>query len=157
MGSKYLSAFILSIRSLALPSCLTTAPASCDKTRIFSWHSCRLAPCLKLQLTFFAKILAKFYIKKKKYLENFQISEKKQFAEKVCRTFSWGGLGFANMSEDPKTHLKDTTFLTDTSKFKIGRNIASNRLKLINNKIKLKDLNDKMPTFKVKMKSIFLS
>ena len=46
---------------------------------------------------------------------------------------------------------------TDTNKFKIGKNIASNRLKLINKKIKLKDLNDKMSAFKVKMKSIFLS
>ena len=53
---------------------------------------------------------------------------------------------------------RNPTFLTtDTSKFKIGKNIASNRLKLINNKIKLKDLNDKMSAFKVKMKLIFLS
>ena len=35
--------------------------------------------------------------------------------------------------------------------------IASNRLNLINNKNKLKDFNDKIPAFKVKMKSIYLS
>ena len=53
---------------------------------------------------------------------------------------------------------RNPTFITkDISKFKIGKNMASNRLKLINNKIKLKDLNDKMSAFKVKMKMIFLS
>ena len=52
--------------------------------------------------------------------------------------------------------MNPTFLTTDTSKFKIGRNTASNRLKLINNKIKLKDLNDEMPAFKVKIKSIFL-
>ena len=37
---------------------------------------------------------------------------------------------------------RSPTFIaTDTSKFKIARNISSNRLKLINNKIKLKDFN----------------
>ena len=33
---------------------------------------------------------------------------------------------------------------------KIGRNITSNRLKTINNRINLTDLNDKMPMFKIK-------
>ena len=46
---------------------------------------------------------------------------------------------------------------TDTSYFKIGKNIASNRLRTINNKISLADLNDSMPTFKMKMKRPFLS
>ena len=46
---------------------------------------------------------------------------------------------------------------TDTSNFKIGKNIASNRLRTLNNKILLADLNDSMTTFKIKMKRLFLS
>ena len=46
---------------------------------------------------------------------------------------------------------------TDTGRFKIGKNIASNRLRTLNNKINLNDLNDKMATFKIKMKSFFLN
>ena len=46
---------------------------------------------------------------------------------------------------------------TDSSKFKIGKNITSNKLISINSKIQQKDLNDKMPVFKVKMKLLFLS
>ena len=46
---------------------------------------------------------------------------------------------------------------TDTCRFKIGKNIASNRLRTLNNKINLNDLNDKMATFKIKMKSFFLN
>ena len=46
---------------------------------------------------------------------------------------------------------------TDTCRFKIGKNIASNRLRTLNNKINLNDLNDKMATFKIKMKSLFLN
>ena len=34
---------------------------------------------------------------------------------------------------------------------------ASNRLRTINNKISLADLNDSMTTFKIKMKRLFLS
>ena len=45
----------------------------------------------------------------------------------------------------------------DTSNYKIGRNITSNRLRTINNRINLTDLNDKMPTFKIKMKCLFLT
>ena len=44
----------------------------------------------------------------------------------------------------------------DPGKFKIGKNIASNRLRSINNKIELKDLYDKMPSFKIKMKKFLL-
>ena len=52
---------------------------------------------------------------------------------------------------------RNQKFITiDSSKFKIGKNIASNRLRSINNKIELKDLNDKMPSFKIKMKKLFL-
>ena len=53
---------------------------------------------------------------------------------------------------------RNPTFLTtDSSKFKIINNIASNRLKSNNNKTQLIDLDDKMPVFKVKMKLLFLS
>ena len=33
----------------------------------------------------------------------------------------------------------------------------NNRLRTLNNKINLNDLNDKMATFKIKMKSLFLN
>ena len=46
---------------------------------------------------------------------------------------------------------------TYTSDFRIGKNITSNRLRTINNQISLADLNDSMPTFKVKKKRLFLS
>ena len=41
MGAKYSQALILSTKSLSPPCSLTTAPASWDRTRIFSWHSCK--------------------------------------------------------------------------------------------------------------------
>ena len=44
---------------------------------------------------------------------------------------------------------------TDTSNFKIGKNITSNRLRAISNKISLTDLNDSMPTFKIRMFLLF--
>ena len=39
---------------------------------------------------------------------------------------------------------------------KIGKNIASNRLRSINNQIELQDLNNTRSTFKIKMKKLFL-
>ena len=55
------------------------------------------------------------------------------------------GAGWQALNFNQNFNNRNQTFLaTDISKFKIGKNMASNRLKLINNKIKLKDLNDKM-------------
>ena len=45
---------------------------------------------------------------------------------------------------------------TNTSKYKIGKNIASNRLRSINNQIELQDLNNTRSTFKIKMKKLCL-
>lgn len=44
----------------------------------------------------------------------------------------------------------------DTSKFKIGKNLLVNRLKVINGKIKLDDLNLSREAFKIKYKVVFL-
>ena len=48
-------------------------------------------------------------------------------------------------------------FLQGHMQIQIGKNLASNRLQTLNNKINLNDLNDKMTTFKIKMKSLFLN
>ena len=44
----------------------------------------------------------------------------------------------------------------DASKFENGRNLASNRLRNLNNIIKLWDLHGSLSSFKVKMKHKFL-
>ena len=57
-----------------------------------------------------------------------------------------------------KFNARNPKFISaDTSNFKIGRNITSNRLRIISNRINLTDLNDKMPTFKIKIKYLFLT
>ena len=55
----------------------------------------------------------------------------------------------------PKYQSKFIT--TDACRLKKGKNIASNRLRTLNNKINLNDLNEKMTTFKIKIKSLFLN
>ena len=47
--------------------------------------------------------------------------------------------------------------ITDTSRLKIGINIMSNRLKVLNDKIDLDWLNLNLTSYKLKMKEIFLS
>jgi hypothetical protein len=44
----------------------------------------------------------------------------------------------------------------DTSKFKIGKNLLVNRLRIINGKIKLDDLNLSLEAFEIKYKELFL-
>ena len=47
--------------------------------------------------------------------------------------------------------------LINTSKYKIGINILSNRLKILNGKIPLEWLNETFESFKIKVKVLFLS
>ena len=50
-----------------------------------------------------------------------------------------------------------TKFTTnDTSRYKFGKNMMSNRLKVINNEIELDDLNRSFNSFKVLMKKKYL-
>jgi hypothetical protein len=44
----------------------------------------------------------------------------------------------------------------DTSKFKIGKNFLVKRLRIINGKIKLDDLNLPLEAFKIKYRELFL-
>ena len=51
-----------------------------------------------------------------------------------------------------------TKFITtDTSRYKIGKNRMSNRLRVINNEIELSDLNKSYNAFKMLMKKLYLS
>ena len=44
-----------------------------------------------------------------------------------------------------------------TNRCKVGNNILANRLHILNNKIKLSDLNESVSTFKINQKNILLS
>ena len=62
-----------------------------------------------------------------------------------------------DMNIQQNFNARQTKFhITDSSRLNVGKNIISNRLTILNNKIILDWLNLSLNSFKLKMKSIFL-
>ena len=68
-------------------------------------------------------------------------------------TMEWADLHFKQTFNSRQTSFR----VVRSSNFKIGNNILSNRLSILNNKIPLNDLNLSLNTFKCKYKQVFLN
>ncbi len=64
----------------------------------------------------------------------------------------WLGLNF----QQNFNNRNEMVNIIDTSKYKIGKNLLVNRLRILNGKIKLDDLNLSLEAFKIKYKELFL-
>ena len=65
----------------------------------------------------------------------------------------WLALNFQQTTTQRQTNF----YVIKTNKFRIGNNILTNRLSILNNKIELKDLNMSLSAFKVLHKSKLLT
>ena len=64
----------------------------------------------------------------------------------------WLALNFSQLTSRRQTHFSVTT----NCNYKVGNNMLSNRLSILNNKIDLTWLNDTLLSFKVKCKKLLL-
>ena len=64
----------------------------------------------------------------------------------------WLALNFQQTTTQRQTNF----YVIKNNKFRIGNNILTNRISILNNKIELKDLNMSLPDFKVLYKSKLL-
>jgi hypothetical protein len=66
--------------------------------------------------------------------------------------YAWLSLNF----QQNFNNRNEMVNIFDTSKFKIGKNLLVNRLRILNGKIKLDDFNLSLEAFKINYKELFL-